>query len=129
MKRRGFLTGLAGILAAGVAPAIVREPMKIWVPKSTPVHFGGFIDSTTIERGVGLTQELIDAHRDKLLTTADRRYFNEVQDREFITVLGDGQAQGKQVMAETYTKYQAKLLHIEMQRLKRAYSATVSARA
>jgi hypothetical protein len=30
MKRRGFL---AGILAAGVAPAIVHNPMKIWVPK------------------------------------------------------------------------------------------------
>ena len=33
MRRRGFLTGLAGILAAGAAPALVREPMKIWVPK------------------------------------------------------------------------------------------------
>jgi hypothetical protein len=30
MKRRGFL---AGILAAGVAPAIVHNPMKIFVPK------------------------------------------------------------------------------------------------
>lgn len=30
MKRRGFL---AGILAAGIAPAIVHNPMKIFVPK------------------------------------------------------------------------------------------------
>lgn len=36
MKRRGFLGGLAGILAAGVAPAIVSNPMKIWVPKQVP---------------------------------------------------------------------------------------------
>jgi len=33
VSRRGFLGGLAGILTAGVAPAIVREPMKIFVPK------------------------------------------------------------------------------------------------
>lgn len=32
MNRRGFL---AGILAAGVAPALVRSPMRIWVP-ATP---------------------------------------------------------------------------------------------
>lgn len=30
MKRRGFL---AGILAAGMAPAIIHNPMKIFVPK------------------------------------------------------------------------------------------------
>lgn len=29
ITRRGLL---AGILAAGAAPAIVREPMRIWVP-------------------------------------------------------------------------------------------------
>jgi len=35
MKRRNFLGGLAGILAAGAAPAIVHNPMKIVVPKRT----------------------------------------------------------------------------------------------
>lgn len=30
--RRGFLAGMAGIIAAGVAPAIVKQPMKIYVP-------------------------------------------------------------------------------------------------
>ncbi len=29
--RRGFL---AGIIAAGVAPAIIHNPMKIWVPRT-----------------------------------------------------------------------------------------------
>lgn len=33
MNRRGFLSGLAGVFAAGVAPAIVSNPMKIFVPK------------------------------------------------------------------------------------------------
>ena len=33
MKRRGFLTGLTGILAAGAAPAIIHNAMKIYVPK------------------------------------------------------------------------------------------------
>lgn len=33
MKRRGFLTGLTGILAAGAAPAIIHNAMKIVVPK------------------------------------------------------------------------------------------------
>lgn len=40
MRRRGFLTGLAGILIAGTAPAIVRQPMKIWVPKPTNLLAG-----------------------------------------------------------------------------------------
>lgn len=33
MQRRGFLKGLAGILAAGAAPAIIHDAMKIVVPK------------------------------------------------------------------------------------------------
>jgi hypothetical protein len=37
MQRRHFLQGLAGILAAGVAPAIIAEPMKIWVPKEPKI--------------------------------------------------------------------------------------------
>lgn len=37
MQRRGFL---AGILAAGMAPAIVHNPMKIWVPKEAPSFVG-----------------------------------------------------------------------------------------
>ena len=55
--RRGFLTGLAGIFAAGVAPAIVTQPMKIWVPKRPALQ-------------LGFTQELMDAHRFKLSTLA-----------------------------------------------------------
>lgn len=51
--RRGFLTGLAGIFAAGVAPAIVTQPMKIWVPKRPPM-------------GMAFTRELMDVHRSKL---------------------------------------------------------------
>lgn len=45
--RRGFLGGLAGILVAGVAPAIVKQPMKIVRPfekiilsSPHPLHFG-----------------------------------------------------------------------------------------
>lgn len=38
MNRRGFLGGLAGILAAGVAPAIVHNPMKIVVPKKDLIY-------------------------------------------------------------------------------------------
>lgn len=33
LRRRGFLQGMAGILAAASAPAIVSNPMKIFVPK------------------------------------------------------------------------------------------------
>ena len=47
MKRRSFLGGLAGILVAGVAPAIVTKPMKIVrpfegiiIPSLHPLHFG-----------------------------------------------------------------------------------------
>lgn len=32
MNRRMFVTGIAGILAAGVAPRIIACPMKLWVP-------------------------------------------------------------------------------------------------
>lgn len=35
MNRRNFLkgmSGMAGILATGIAPAVVSSPMKIWVP-------------------------------------------------------------------------------------------------
>jgi hypothetical protein len=53
MNRRGFLTGLAGIFAAGVAPAIVTQPMKIWVPKRSSIP-------------LGFTQQLLDIHRSKL---------------------------------------------------------------
>ena len=50
MKRRGFL---AGILAAGVAPAIVHNPMKIWVPRQEIQRASlGIIDSMSIRRGV-----------------------------------------------------------------------------
>lgn len=38
ISRRGFLGGLAGILAASAAPAIVHRPMKIWVPKEKDVY-------------------------------------------------------------------------------------------
>ena len=34
MQRRNFLGGLAGILAAGSAPAIIHDAMKIFVPKN-----------------------------------------------------------------------------------------------
>jgi len=34
MNRRGFLGGLAGIFAAGAAPAIIHDAMKIVVPKT-----------------------------------------------------------------------------------------------
>jgi hypothetical protein len=37
MQRRIFLGGLAGILAAGAAPAIIHEPMKLWVPKEKKI--------------------------------------------------------------------------------------------
>ena len=37
MQRRNFLGGLAGIFAAGSAPAIVHGSMKIWVPKKQEV--------------------------------------------------------------------------------------------
>lgn len=32
ISRRGFLGGLVGVLAAGMAPAIIHNPMKIVVP-------------------------------------------------------------------------------------------------
>lgn len=33
-NRRAFVKGLSAVLAAGVAPAIVTRPMKLWVPRS-----------------------------------------------------------------------------------------------
>ena len=45
MTRRGFLGGLAGVLAAGMAPAIIHNPMKIVVPKRriwTPASLANF---------------------------------------------------------------------------------------
>lgn len=33
MNRRGLLLGLGGILSAGIAPAIIHDPMKIFVRK------------------------------------------------------------------------------------------------
>jgi len=47
MKRRGFL---AGILAAGIAPAIVHNPMKIFVPKQ---------DIAVPRTGRGITSSII----------------------------------------------------------------------
>ncbi len=43
--RRGFLAGLAGIIVAGHAPAIVKQPMKIWVPKKEDFRGRGFTSS------------------------------------------------------------------------------------
>lgn len=37
ITRRGLL---AGILAAGAAPAIVRNPMRIWVPRTVEEGWG-----------------------------------------------------------------------------------------
>ena len=45
MQRRGFL---AGILAAGMAPAIVHNPMKIWVPKQGIQTWGPKIKNSGI---------------------------------------------------------------------------------
>lgn len=39
MKRRVFITGMAGILAASQAPAIVSSVMPIYVPKPTWIGF------------------------------------------------------------------------------------------
>src|SRR5437867_4317171 len=44
MTRRGFLKGIAGILAAGVAPAVIGSPIlmpvrKIWTPPINPRIF------------------------------------------------------------------------------------------
>lgn len=44
LSRRGFVAGIAGILAAGKAPAIVREPMKLWVPKQGMEVYGRHIE-------------------------------------------------------------------------------------
>jgi hypothetical protein len=38
MQRRSFLQGLSGILATGIAPAIVAQPMKIFVPKEPKIN-------------------------------------------------------------------------------------------
>ena len=50
MQRRNFLGGLAGILAAGSAPAIIRDAMKIVVPKQ---------DIVVPNVGRGLTTSII----------------------------------------------------------------------
>lgn len=42
INRRNFLKGMAGILAAGVAPAAVSSPMKIWVPPKNKIITGDF---------------------------------------------------------------------------------------
>lgn len=51
--RRGFLAGMAGIIAAGVAPAIVKQPMKIYVPPKkiiTPLAgLGADFDGDTMD--------------------------------------------------------------------------------
>ena len=49
VSRRGFLGGLAGILTAGVAPPIIKDAMKIYVPPTkiiTPFdeNFGEMVD-------------------------------------------------------------------------------------
>lgn len=53
ISRRGFLGGLAGIIAAGVAPAIVKEPMKIYAPPKkiiTPLSgLGADFDGDTMD--------------------------------------------------------------------------------
>jgi hypothetical protein len=45
MQRRNFLAGLAGVLATGIAPAIVVEPMKIWVPPKSKIKGRGLTSS------------------------------------------------------------------------------------
>jgi len=75
--RRNFLGGLAGILAAGSAPAIIHDAMKIYVPKrnllleqgwswpiphpvlnARPAQFSsGIVDVSSNERG--LTSSII----------------------------------------------------------------------
>lgn len=47
MIRRNFLTGMAGILAAGAAPAVLAQgsAMRIWVPKqSLDITMASFVD-------------------------------------------------------------------------------------
>lgn len=56
MQRRNFLTGIAGILAAGVAPAVVHNPMKIVVPRKEIVPLGEWLTK-------GMSSDAFDAQR------------------------------------------------------------------
>ena len=47
MNRRNFL----GILAAGVAPAIVSNPMKLWIPKKVE-FYGMMLSEESLEQAI-----------------------------------------------------------------------------
>lgn len=61
MKRRGFLTGLTGILAAAAAPAIIHNAMKIHVPKQfgpEKDYFNIWTGQASPQTGRGLTSPI-----------------------------------------------------------------------
>lgn len=85
MKRRGFL---AGILAAGVAPAIIHNPMKIFVPKQEIVlptqiglgnvdNFGGSFNRTAPTQLGGEATKWVDRPLSDNLNAARQDQFGE----------------------------------------------------
>ncbi|MNU19467.1 hypothetical protein D3C71_76940 [compost metagenome] len=58
MQRRGFLRGMAGILAAGAAPAIIHDAMKIVVPRRSIVVTS--LDTWDFVSGPGIGNQLYD---------------------------------------------------------------------
>lgn len=71
MQRRNFLGGLAGILAAGSAPAIIHDAMKIYVPKQ---------DVVVPNLGRGLTTSIIHLDESPLqfgLGNVDNDHFQD----------------------------------------------------
>lgn len=58
MNRRGFLSGMAGILAAGIAPAFIANAMPIvvrplWTPSRTILRADLYRDGVFIDEIVG----------------------------------------------------------------------------
>ena len=85
MIRRNFLTGLAGILAAGAAPAVLAQgsAMRIWVPRNASdyvilrrwIPYGHDGSLTFVDERITVAQsrmtEILDPHGSRGWTPLD----------------------------------------------------------
>lgn len=90
MKRRNFLGGLAGILAAGAAPAIIHDAMKIYVPKRNLLLEQGWSWPVPHPAGRGLTSPIIHGLYDVDNTTDSNKDLSEYQKSYHLRAVDDG---------------------------------------